>query len=947
MSFFDVFKNNYSADIVRGIEKKLLKGRREKKITGLLLVVTLILDVLIIAMAKRPETLFNVFNYLKDFGRFVFLLFSEGWQQAIAKYTPDPAALLLYGSLLFLLFLLSRVFQGHLTKLSEEPFQYTFWIKPFKFTKSDLENTKTGILEEKLESVRELLHHDLKEKLSERIGRLSLLNISDFPADVDLSSHIQIEGYLTLREETTGSWVVHVMPHLRLGGNSEPFKLTNPVKRSLNIDQDRIKPEQYNQVVEWVYANVASEIYSLIKLNVQEKIRLFPNRFLKAIALCNEARDFAESNTIDAYELSIELYGEAKRYLKRSLRSIVTSILNLNFTLYRRLYRSSLPWWLTGTRFYHLKAGINNGHALCKIYKADVSPFVGRESDPLFDLPEKLTKSLNYLLLIHNSLTTRRYRIDPDIFFQALLDVYDPPNEHKIDHLKSSLHNAYVNYPKDSWLRYLLLRPSKTAILRHKKIFFDSVVALAYVYSQLGSRYVSLKLMDWAGTMAPSWISKDHVYLLTKASLSTTIPGKIAVYSEALKINDKFEISQFLLARWRELSFRFKNELYWERAKGVIEDYQNTLKINPGNIAALASQGYLYWLTDKLDSATAKFKQGREVRTIIPQTYISEINYGLARIAVEKGQFNSCYDLFQEAVFFQPMVAAYANNYSLKQGQGVFYYDLIGSKMLERYRRFVDKYNDNLEYLKYCFRPHHIVDLKETSQYLYDELKAQKYEEKFFKVGASGHSLGFLLEQKVTGERYQYDKCITAAIINFLNSFYKPENSLESKPNYFAIRQKISQQVPGLVENITINRTNDDGEVFSPIVLKGVKSFVQNDYGNAWLNYFNRFGVPECCDNSIRAYQEAINADPENKAAHYNIAIAYQIKEKYTESYEHLNEARKIDRDWFQPVHDLARKSRIKTLEEEASRRQAVRDYQPESPDRKALSPENYGSRNK
>src|SRR5262249_39688142 len=112
---------------------------------------------------------------------------------------------------------------------------------------------------------------------------------------------------------------------------------------------------------------------------------------------------------------------------------------------------------------------------------------------------------------------------------------------------------------------------------------------------------------------------------------------------QAIDVAPRFEIALFRNAYYFEMRLRMQDDLSLARVREVIEEYDQVLKVNAGNIAALASQGYLWWLCDgssentvfNLKKAERRFEAGRQVKAISGQTYIGDLNYGLARVVAE------------------------------------------------------------------------------------------------------------------------------------------------------------------------------------------------------------------------------------------------------------------------------------------------------------------------
>jgi hypothetical protein len=82
----------------------------------------------------------------------------------------------------------------------------------------------------------------------------------------------------------------------------------------------------YERIIERVYSSVATELYKQIKQDVEQKIALLPTNYFRAVALLNEADDYASSNTIDAYEEASKLYERAFELFDRRLKPAPASL---------------------------------------------------------------------------------------------------------------------------------------------------------------------------------------------------------------------------------------------------------------------------------------------------------------------------------------------------------------------------------------------------------------------------------------------------------------------------------------------------------------------------------------------------------------------------------------------------------------------------------------------
>ena len=175
---------------------------------------------------------------------------------------------------------------------SKTPFRYTYSISEFTPVEEGC----------KIESLA-WMRHDLAERLSRRIGRLTLLREEDVTED-RAESHVHVSGVYGLRGAH-----VEVSPWVRIGPIDSDATLAHPVKFGRRSTAEKsLSPADYEKLVERVYFSVATEIYARVRRDVERKISLLPTTYLRARAYFNEAEDYARSRTLDAYDDARDLY---------------------------------------------------------------------------------------------------------------------------------------------------------------------------------------------------------------------------------------------------------------------------------------------------------------------------------------------------------------------------------------------------------------------------------------------------------------------------------------------------------------------------------------------------------------------------------------------------------------------------------------------------------------
>lgn len=397
------------------------------------------------------------------------LVAEDGYFEKLRRVELDPASGAVLGAAFLaalLYFLLRRT--GVLLRESRQPFRYT-----------QVDKTPRDRFEAASWDRWALLHHDLTERLDQRIRRFSILSDLRIEksgrleaprvSDRRRSSHIHIMGRYVFRDDDDGKRLVHVMPEVRIGPPGTPATLAQPVRYLLDPREEmqngarspagaqgrkhyELSVEDYRQVLERVYSSIATEVYAQLDRDVREKIALFPTSRLRAVALYREAEDFARSNTRDAYERAIALYRAALRYFKLTGLGPLT----------RFLIRLRPLLWRGAVKYQHQWAHIVAGYARCLVYRRATSAQTGRRINPLYELPELLGEAIAAIEKLHNRIGKRRA---------------DRRAERTL---------AYFLYPPDSWVNRWRLRSTLLFELQ-KSAIFELYVIDAHVQCDLGN----------------------------------------------------------------------------------------------------------------------------------------------------------------------------------------------------------------------------------------------------------------------------------------------------------------------------------------------------------------------------------------------------------------------------------------------------------------------------
>jgi len=679
---------------VQGAEATLLQRRR---IGGLGLVIGLIGAVLQVIVGVVDRGYFKALSDLsKTLGDVI-----AGTADRTVLIGLIGLVLLGVGLLVYLLLRWTRLLQ----KESKEPFRYTVSMDPFKCiegtTPKDVVSkdqaiegtTPEGVVFTGQERLK-LLHYDLRERLDRRIGRFSLLErrpatrsdaagsaTSEDSGSRSSTSHFHITGEYVFRQDRNDHWFIHIMPTVQLGPEGSPLTMAYPIRydlepgrsdsRSSKSDLEPGKSQirnakdgkqivevdatRYEQIVERVYSSVATEVYRKIETDVRTKIEWFPTRHLRAVALFYEAQDMARSNTVDAYDRALDLYRSAQRFFDLAL------------------LRNARRWlikvpviWQRNARYLQMRARIQIGYVRCQIYRQMIALQSGRKPNPIYECIWRMDEVIEDLQVVHARFIN--------------CDSKQPSAKSQI--------LGYFTFQRDRFLRAFMRRPLEADFQRQRQILFDAYTAAALADAYLGNIKRARKRLNEAVAIDPSLRERDPIHLLAEAQISPDLRQRLKLLQEATDLNPSFQIAQYRLAQVVDLLFRDDNELDPDRVANVIRQYGEVLRINPGNIAAIASKGYLYWLTSQLKEAEQCFREGIEFKNIVRETSIAELTYGLARTLAEQDKYTEALDQFTQSVAIDPDVAAWTlevGAQSLAQGR---YYSRMSGAMLRRYAKY-------------------------------------------------------------------------------------------------------------------------------------------------------------------------------------------------------------------------------------------------------------------
>ena len=544
------------------------------------------------------------------------------------KERPWVAGGLVAATLSIILALLLITWSTYWLKASKRPFRYTCSVGKFAAVGS---NNTGG----KVSGVGETMHwlpQDLQRLLNERVQRFGFLdagptsagnNSTEAPAD----AHIHIHGAYIVRTSDECNNCVEVAAKIRIGPEGSPEVLApTPPPVPLGADFESTR-ETYDDLLERVYHSVVSEVYRRLQEDVQRKIDLLPTRKLRVIALLHEADDYAQSNTLHAYDRAAELYGIAARMLEVSLRPF--------------------PEGALGRFFFTLRERISAFRRTLRRIEASYRPSVA-EIDVL------LARAMIGYALMQN------------IRLGLVNLVGDRSQIPRFEPLR------YVDFA------YELLRGLSNDVRDREDSLFRCLTVRAMCCSNVGDRKRATEWLEAARSRDPKRASEDHIYTYANAQIAPEIRTKLSILREAVDLDPRFELAQFGLAFQTEMLWRSRDTFEVFGAALVLDEYKKVTTINPGNLGGWANSGHVCWLVGNLQLAEEHFAQGIRYREIQKDAFISELQFGLARIYAEQGRIEEAYRAY---------VAAVSSMVSGPDYLSYFYEGMTPAK-LERYKEY-------------------------------------------------------------------------------------------------------------------------------------------------------------------------------------------------------------------------------------------------------------------
>jgi tetratricopeptide (TPR) repeat protein len=528
-------------------------------------------------------------------------------------------------------------------KSSRQAFRYTFSVAPFEPASQADANGENA---ESLRRACDWIRADLILMLSDRIRRLSVLPEEEIPPDTPdrPASHIHISGTYGSRTKN-GEKTIELMPLVRIGSQrcsaTVAFWVRHTTMNSEERDltQDRVA---YDQILERLYFSVATQIYKQIRLDVARKISRLPTQYLRATAYFYEAEDYARSNTLDAFDDASKLYTKALDLYDRMRRPLPEHAWQRPL---KWLLRALAPRWRGVARRL-----------------AWVWPRFGRRPVQIARSETGRAKAL----LFRNVLANLSGR-EPQSVFEARRLVREA-----IDELEKL--------------------PDGVEGLTEAR--FEGYVVAAFAEQWALDFEAAKERLAKADDLWPD--HRKALFPFVSAGVEPRLQRKIRLLRRAVELDPRFEIAHFEIAFNLEQLWRTGEELEPEGGKLVEAAYQDVTGMNPANITAWANLGYVRWLmwdpekNGNADEVAQPFRDGRRYKEIRQKTFVAELDYGLARVAAERGNIAKAYEHYinaSGATMAQEATSGYI----------AYCFDRVNEPILMRFKRYKTRVLDTID----------------------------------------------------------------------------------------------------------------------------------------------------------------------------------------------------------------------------------------------------------
>ena len=183
-----------------------------------------------------------------------------------------------------------------------------------------------------------------------------------------------------------------------------------------------------------------------------------------------------------------------------------------------------------------------------------------------------------------------------------------------------------------------LLRELPPDVDEREDTLHAATVTLALANALTGAWGAARLRLHQARAMTPSTKRWKGLELFTAGTLEHRAMSRLQYIRAAAERAPKWQVAQFRLVREMEMLWRRRESFERDVALEIVECYRS---LNPGIIAGWESGAYMHWLLGEpsdLDMAEVLLERGRQYSAIQKDTFVSDIDYGLARVAARRAR---------------------------------------------------------------------------------------------------------------------------------------------------------------------------------------------------------------------------------------------------------------------------------------------------------------------
>jgi hypothetical protein len=456
---------------------------------------------------------------------------------------------------------------------------------------------------------------------------------------------------------------------------------------------------------------------------------------------------------------------------------------------------------------------------------------------------------------------------------------------------------------------------------RQKESLFDAYVTLALAWHSLGSDREAEKWLAEALRLDPARTEEDAKYLYVSGEVTSQRTAKLQMFQRAVELDPRFDVAQFSRAIELEMLWRTRATLERNVAEVVFREYEDVLKTNPGNVGAWSNVGYMRWLLGDTEQAREAFEGGREYKEIKRETYVAELDYGLARVAAEQGDFEAAYRHYESGV--SALLAQGVSHSGIGYTSEFYHYSFINPAIMDRF----DRYKKAVESNRRLWMASDNRD--RPFDEVIAELSSLKAADQPEVVEKRKQALRALISvfKRAAGRITTAEKEILKAWAENIGAKEPIKTILhEGNLGWFAeeLRRRCSvQQDPALFEEILASLSDP---IFTRLISNhlpaqrirdAVYAFALDDYGSACYKYYSRFGDPDRLTESDSAFRIAAQIHDEYVLPHYHLYTLIERNE------EHIRKVIKLEPTW--PDGKLAM---FRILVEEVERKRRETSYE-------------------